>query len=56
MKMKILFALVLVILGWLAVGFGYTTTFSGSLASILFIGGILLFIAGIIYFILAVRR
>lgn len=40
-----------IIVGWLGLGFGFTTTLGHPISTILFLGGLALFIAGIVLFI-----
>jgi hypothetical protein len=45
---KIGISLLIVVVGWLMIGFGYTTTVGHPISTILFLSGIGLFIGGII--------
>lgn len=49
-------SLLMLLLGWLGIGFGFGSSGLGpTFTTILFFGGLLLFISGIIFFILVVK-
>ena len=52
--MKIAVSIILLILGWLMTGIGYTTKMGHPISTSLFLGGILLSILSLIWFIILI--
>ena len=53
---KVILSIVLIILGWLLVGWGFTTTIGHPVNTICFLAGLGLFFVGLIYLIVSINK